>query len=62
MEDAIYNVVKILFPETQKIQNKFKMQILKMMSRNKCTKIEKKMTKKEIMFMDREEAFYTNMV
>ena len=49
MEDAIYNGVKILFPEKQKIHNKFKMLILKMMGRKKCTKKEKKMTKKEIM-------------
>ena len=49
MEDPIYNGVKILFPEKQQIDNKFEMQILKMMGRKKCTKKEKKMTKKEIM-------------
>ena len=37
------------------------MQILKMMDRKKCTEKEKMMAKKEI-FMDREEAPYTNMV
>ena len=48
MEDAIYNGVKILFPEKQQIHNKFEMQILKIIGRKKCTKKKKKMTKKEI--------------
>ena len=51
MEDAIYNGGKILFPEKQQIHNKFEMQILKMMGRKKCTKKEKKMTKKEIKYI-----------
>ena len=54
MEDAIYNGVKILFPEAQQLycvrhlKQQDKMQILKMMDRKKCTKKEKMMAKKEI--------------
>ena len=54
MEDAIYNGVKIIFPEEQQLycvrhlKQQDEMQILKMMDRKKCTKKEKMMAKKEI--------------
>ena len=38
------------------------MQIRKMIDRKKCTEKEKMMAKKEILFLDRKEAPYTNMV
>ena len=38
------------------------MQIRKMIDRKKCTEKEKMLPKKEILFMDRKEAPYTNMV
>ena len=54
MEDAIYNGVKILFPEAQQLycvrhlKQQDEMQILKMMDRKKCTDKKKMMAKKEI--------------
>ena len=54
MEDAIYNGVKIIFPEEQQLycvrhlKQQDEMQILKMINRKKCTKKEKMMAKKEI--------------
>ena len=54
MEDAIYNGVKILFPEAQQLycfrhlKQRDEMQILKIMDRKKYTEKEKMMAKKEI--------------
>ena len=54
MEDAIYNGVKILFPEAQQLycvrhlKQRDEMQILKMMDRKKCTEKKKMMAKKEL--------------